>query len=112
MILEKGIDCKGNEYQVIDIGKAKNHIGEELGRLTVLNRVKILNKDYNKKAIWLCQCTCGNVVAVPSTRLYRKVTPTRSCGCLQKESISKLGISSRNDLTNKIVNNIKFLKFN
>ena len=47
MISEKGIDCRGNEYQVIDIGKAKNHIGEKLGRLTVLKRVKILNKDYN-----------------------------------------------------------------
>lgn len=52
MIPEYGFDCKGKEYQRIETGKAKDYSGQRFGRLKVLWRVKILNKNY-KKAVFL-----------------------------------------------------------
>lgn len=111
MIAEKGIDCKGKHYQRIETGRAYDYTGKRNDRLTVLWRVKILNHNYDKQVFWLCQCTCGNLVAVASTKLTR-ANSTRSCGCLQKESISKLGKNSRTDLTGYVINGITFLKYN
>lgn len=113
MIKEYGIDCKGKEYQKIDIGKANDLSNQTIGRLNILWRVKILNHDYGKQVFWLCQCECGNIVAVSSNHLnINNKNKTYSCGCLQKEAAREIGLSSRNDLTGKIVNGIRFIKFN
>lgn len=111
MISEYGFDCKDKEYQKVNVGKAKDLSNRVIGRLTVLWRVKILNHDYGKEVFWLCLCECGNLIAVAAQSLTR-INPTQSCGCLQKEVISKLGQSSRTDLTGKIHNGIEFLRFN
>lgn len=113
MIKETGIDCRGKEYKKIELGKAIDKTGEQIGRLTILWRVKILNYDFGKQAFWLCQCECGNLVAVMASRLNQEnKRVTKSCGCLQKEKISKLGSSSRADLTGKVINGIEFIQFN
>ena len=39
-----------------------------------------------KKPVWMCQCECGEKTEVVAQSL--KVGGTRSCGCLQKESMS------------------------
>lgn len=35
---------------------------------------------------WLCRCVCGNEVVVPTDKLL--AGHTRSCGCLQRESVA------------------------
>lgn len=112
MIPEYGFDCKGKEYQKIDLGKAKNLSNKVIGRLTILWRVKILNYDYGKQVFWLCQCECGNLVVISANKLNSKVRPTLSCGCLQREAASRTGQLSRADLTGQIHNGIEFLRFN
>ena len=62
--------------------------GKVFGRLTVLKEAE----ERSKKGYiqWICQCSCENktIIVVPSNRLKSK--KTQSCGCLQKETISKM----------------------
>ena len=60
-----------------------NLVGKQFGRLTVLSMCKETNK---RSHLWLCSCTCGNTVIVPTSKLTKG--NTRSCGCLQKERAS------------------------
>lgn len=110
MIPEYGFDCKGREYQKIEIGKAKDLTNQKYNKLTVLFRVKILNKNYGKTVYWLCLCDCGNLFCSSGAHIVNG--HNQGCGCIRKEQMSKLGESSRNDLTNYEYNKIKFLKFN
>lgn len=66
--------------------------GKKYGRLTVLNR------EPNKKThtdMWKCQCDCGNFIITRASSLKRGTT--QSCGCLQKEVLSKM--SSKHNMT-------------
>lgn len=54
------------------------------GRLTVINRAKNAKQG---QARWSCICICGNNTVSTSRSLL--VGTTRSCGCLNKETISK-----------------------
>ena len=48
------------------MGKFKDLTGQTFGKLTVIKRVE------DQKAgrpMWLCQCECGNLTTVSSTRL-------------------------------------------
>lgn len=63
------------------MSKPKNLIGEKFGKLTVVERRK---NSKSGKAMWLCECECGNKVIIPTYRLT--MGETRSCGCLKKES--------------------------
>lgn len=65
------------------IGKKINLTGQRFGRLIVLE---------DSGAKWKCLCDCGNVKDVRSSGL--RSGNTKSCGCLHKEQISKLGKSS------------------
>ncbi len=60
-----------------------NLIGRTYGKLTVISR------DENKhgKTYWKCKCECGNIVTVNSYCL--KSGQTKSCGCINKELMSK-----------------------
>ena len=58
--------------------------GMTFDRLTVIERAPRPPYNACKGAWWLCRCSCGNEVAVPSINLRRK--NTRSCGCLRKEA--------------------------
>lgn len=52
--------------------------GMRFGRLTALNAT---GERKNNSPVWLCQCDCGNTIAVPRQRLVSY--STQSCGCLR-----------------------------
>lgn len=54
--------------------------GKKFGRLSPKKIVRISK---HKKAIWLCQCDCGNTVEVIAESMISG--RTKSCGCWQKE---------------------------
>lgn len=55
------------------------------GRLSVIGYA---GNNKHRSAMWLCQCRCGNVVKVKGAQLRRG--RTKSCGCLQRDTASKL----------------------
>jgi len=63
---------------------ARGHIldltGQRFGRL-VVERMQDMRKG---RAMWLCQCDCGNMAVVQSGRLTAK--RTQSCGCYRREN--------------------------
>jgi len=63
-------------------------IGQKFGRLKVLKRVE--NNKWGH-ICWLCQCDCSDKkkIIVSSNNLRRD--HTKSCGCLQKEKVTKHG---------------------
>lgn len=60
-----------------------NLLGSQFGKLTVVREAT-----YRDKTAWECQCECGNTVVVRTNRLRNN--ETRSCGCLRRETSSKL----------------------
>jgi hypothetical protein len=66
------------------MGKFIDMTGIEINRLTVIERVA--NK--NKRVVWLCSCKCGAFVEIQANNLQSG--NSKSCGCLQKETINKL----------------------
>lgn len=70
-----------------------NLVGQQFGRLKVLERVDAQNK---KAVYWRCLCKCGNETVVRSDHLrYGKV---KSCGCLTSELASTLARSNILDI--------------
>ena len=65
--------------------------GRVFGRLKVLEQAEdYINSRGEHIARWLCQCSCENQTIVTIRGIdLRKKNGTRSCGCLQKESVSK-----------------------
>ena len=55
--------------------------GERYGKLVVIGRNPINNKQ--NKPLWLCQCDCGSITTVTRRRLINGMT--KSCGCYRKE---------------------------
>ena len=83
------------------MGKFKDLTGQTFGKLTVIKRVE------DQKAgrpTWLCQCECGNLTTVSSTRLMRP-NGTRSCGCLKHQRSPSLI-----DLTGQTFGRLKVLR--
>ena len=77
--MRKGIDCKGKEWEEIDIyGKMVDISNMRFERLVAIFPVKS-----NNKAQWLCKCDCGNELVVPYT--FLRNSNTKSCGCLRTE---------------------------
>jgi hypothetical protein len=66
----------------VDIG------GEVFGRLTVH---KVVGRNKHNQLIWSCTCECGSECEALGFLLRRG--EKQSCGCLQKEAISKLNYS-------------------
>lgn len=66
---------------------AKNLIGVKFGRLTVIERCESY---FDGHAMWRCVCECGNEKAVQSNNLQKKNGGTRSCGCINRERMSKM----------------------
>lgn len=55
------------------------------------NRLTVLERDISRKTgrtLWKCQCECGNICVVDAKHL--RSGHTKSCGCLQKEKVSKI----------------------
>lgn len=55
-------------------------------RLTVISEAP---RGRHRERRWVCQCSCGNQTVVPGALLRKK--NTRSCGCLNKEKITRHG---------------------
>lgn len=66
------------------MGKFIDLTGQKFGRLTVIERAE--NKHNN--SAWLCKCECGALCVVQSCSL--RSGRTKSCGCFQKEQITKI----------------------
>lgn len=58
--------------------------GRTFGRLTVLG-------PGTRKGYVLCQCVCGKQKEIRQTSLTKQKEPTRSCGCIQRQAVSKIG---------------------
>lgn len=68
--------------------KFKDLTGQKFGRLTVLGRTDDYVSPKGDRTIqWLCLCECGNERKVQSSHL--KDGHTKSCGCLNKDILSK-----------------------
>jgi len=65
--------------------KLKNISGKKFNRLTV---IKIVKRNKSGNVMWLCKCDCGNTKVINGS--YLRSGHTKSCGCLQKEIISKI----------------------
>jgi hypothetical protein len=68
----------------------KDITNQRFGRLTALVRNGTLYKTNtrgggNQLALWLCECDCGNRITVPGATLRNG--NTRSCGCLQRDTV-------------------------
>lgn len=71
----------------------KEH-GVPNSRLTVL---RVDEKNTSNFKHWICKCECGNIVSVRGTSL--RDGTTKSCGCLGKEHIKRVGLNNKKDLT-------------
>lgn len=72
---------KLSKTKIVDI------TGRKFGRLTVISLTdkRRIHED-KSDAIWRCRCDCGKEVDIVGG--YMRSGNTKSCGCLQKESIS------------------------
>ena len=77
--LQKEQASKANAYDIA---------GQKFNYLTAIERVP--------GGKWKCQCDCGNITYVQTTKLVNGLT--KSCGCYQKQRISE---TSLKDLTNQ-----------
>lgn len=59
--------------------------GRTFSRLTVLREN---GRTKGRQVLWMCLCECGNYVTVSGHDL--KNGHTKSCGCLQRETISRI----------------------
>jgi hypothetical protein len=59
--------------------------GQRFGLLTVVSR----EQSKNEKAMWLCQCDCGNTVVARGSSL--RDGHTKSCGCLKLNDLDLTG---------------------
>ena len=64
-----------------------SEIGNQYGRLTVMERDLSKTIGHHSSAYWLCKCECGNLVSVAGSQL--RSGKTKSCGCLKIELTKK-----------------------
>lgn len=64
----------------------KDHTGLKFGRLTAVERIARLGE----KTRYRCTCSCGQIVTIKSNSLVSG--NTRSCGCLNEESLRNSGV--------------------
>ena len=85
-VLTKNKDASCGHVHKQKLG-AKRRIdltGMRFGKLLILQYAY----SKNKRAVWKCQCDCGNVCFI--TGRYLKQGSTKSCGCYVAQCISKL----------------------
>lgn len=62
----------------------KDLTGSRIGKLLLLER-----KRENNRTFYYCKCDCGNEKWIRADHISSKKHPTRSCGCLAKETLFK-----------------------
>lgn len=60
--------------------------GQKFNKLTAVKRA---GKGKNGRALWLCNCDCGNTIVATITDL--RTGRKKSCGCLRKERYNIIG---------------------
>lgn len=68
--------------------------GHRVGRLLVLGLAP--ERMSHSRTGWVCRCDCGKEV-VKSSHALGKRDPTLSCGCIRREKMRVLGLSSRKE---------------
>ena len=68
----------------------KDLIGQRFGRLVAVRQTDIRKNGF---IVWECRCDCGNTAYVSSGALG--CGHTKSCGCLQKESLADIARNRR-----------------
>lgn len=79
------------------MGKKINLEGKQFGRLTVIKDTG--KRNHNGSIMWECQCECGNIVCVSGTSLTHEFT--KSCGCLQRDTVSMISRNRLQDLSGR-----------
>ncbi|MCC8068809.1 MAG: hypothetical protein LIO71_03535 [Ruminococcus sp.] len=90
----------------IPIGRAKDLTGQKFGRLTALGRAP---RDF-RGAYWWCICDCleHNIIQVSASHLT--CGQTKSCGCLNKEIVSKIGQRTKKDIVGQKFGHLTVIK--
>jgi hypothetical protein len=65
----------------------KSMIGKRFGRLVVLKQAGTRYAPYGTRLLVLCRCDCGKKKTIIAVAV--RIGLTKSCGCLQKEVLSK-----------------------
>jgi hypothetical protein len=83
---------------VVEVGRAnkKDMSGRRFGRLVVKEEA---GRNNWSNVLWGCQCDCGGYAVTTTTKLISG--HTRSCGCIKKERIKKIGKERRVFATKK-----------
>lgn len=55
------------------------------------DRLEVVAEDTSRRGYVICKCACGKSVSIRGYSLTQKHNPTRSCGCLQRETMSAIG---------------------
>lgn len=72
------------------------------GRLTVIGQGE-------RHGYVHCRCECGREIDVRATSLTKRHQPTRSCGCIQLESISRIGTANiMSNSAERIATNMRY----
>lgn len=91
--------------------KLKDRTGIRYGRLTVTGRAEdMIHPNGKKSTVWECVCDCGNKVTVLGSNLERG--HVKSCGCISKDSPSRLKHGMANHRLYNIWTNMKQRCFN
>lgn len=91
--MRKGIDCKGNEWEEVEISVfMKDLTSQRVGMLTALFPVRV--NDFSKHVQWLCLCDCGNTVIRRASSLQKETTD--SCGCKRHRKVKQTNFNKHN----------------
>lgn len=72
-------------------------IGQRVNHLTVIKQTELRTKDGS--ILWECQCDCGKIINVPTTKLKNKTI--KSCGCEGIKQFIERNHNKKIDLTGK-----------
>ena len=94
----KSCGCASNAFRKSKLAKRHNLINCRSGRLLVVGRAESIRQGGRScYSAWECKCDCGSIVTVRGA--YLRNGKTKSCGCLQRERVSKVpGASGFNHL--------------
>lgn len=71
--------------------------GKRVGRLTLIEKRRVQNKNGTTIGGWLCRCDCGTEKVIRTYALGTKKGQTQSCGCYQREMTSRRSSFSDGD---------------
>ena len=77
-------------------------IGIRFGKLIVISNSK-------RNGYVICKCDCGNIKEIRKTSLTKLKSPTRSCGCIQKQVAKQIGYKTvKNNSKKQVETNKKY----